>query len=161
MNAIEQQLQNLRQQMMLMEAQKTIQTPQLEGATAWRGMIESGEARAIGAGVVFPQAWDASFVGDELTCSGCVYMRGPVTIDTGDKTLDLTGETDVYVAANVDLYAGTVTLALGASVAAVTDATVQNADDTEKVLLYHVVKTGGVWAVVMDYRKMMQLGVRL
>jgi hypothetical protein len=113
-----------------------------------------------GGGNRSPAAWDIAFAGDVATCSNCLYMRGRVTVDAGDLDLTVTLE-DAYIAAHVNLYDGTVALVAGYSINAVTDATPQDDDDIAKVLLYHVVKTDGAWAVVMDYRNIPQLGVRL
>jgi hypothetical protein len=89
-------------------------------------------------------------------------MRGPVTLDAGAvAALTLTEAETAYVAAHIDLGYGTATLVEGASVAAVTDAEPQDADDVVKVLLYKLEKVGDVWGVTMDYRNMPQLAVRV
>ena len=107
-----------------------------------------------------PKPWDITFSGDDATCSDCVYMRGPVTLAPTVAAITLSG-TDAYIAAHIDLTDGTAELVDGASIAAVTDAEPLDDDTTYKLLLYHVVKTDGVWSVAMDYRSTAQLGVRL
>jgi len=155
MNIIEQQVQELRQQMMLAGANTHTQE-QLAGAPGWRGLVEAGEARVLAAG----GPWALSISGDDATCSDCVYMRGPVTLAPTVAALTLALE-DAYIAAHIDLADGTAELVEGASIGDVTDAAPQDDDTTYKKLLYHVVKTGGVWAVTTDYRNAPQLGVRL
>ena len=155
MNTVEQQLQEMRQTLMLAMSRSEPQTPHVEGATPWLGIAETDTVLQAAT-----QPWDLSWDGDTVTCSDGVYMRGPVTKDVGDVSLALT-KTDLYLAAHVNLAAGTVTLEEGDTLADVTDAAVQDDDATAKVLLYHLVKTDEVWAVAMDYRGMMQLGVRV
>jgi hypothetical protein len=107
-----------------------------------------------------PKPWGITFSGNDATCSDCVYMRGPVTLTPTVAAITLSG-TDAYIAAHIDLTDGTAELVDGSSIAAVTNSTPLDDDTTYKLLLYHVVKTDGVWAVAMDYRSTAQLGVSL
>jgi hypothetical protein len=107
-----------------------------------------------------PKPWGIAFSGDDATCSDCIYMRGPVTLTPTVAALALALE-DSYIAAHIDLTDGTAELVEGASIVDVTDAAPLDDDTTYKMLLYHAVKTSGVWAVAMDYRSTAQLGVRL
>jgi hypothetical protein len=155
------QIQELRQQIMLLQAQGRDATTHLEGVTAWKGIAETDTIylRTKTADAALGP-WGITFDGDEVTCSDCVYMRGPVTLAPTVAALTLALE-DAYIAAHIDLADGTAELVEGASIGAVTDAAPLDDDTTYKKLLYHVVKTGGVWAVTMDYRAAAQLGVRL
>ena len=113
-----------------------------------------------GGSATAPAPWGITFSGNDATCSDCVYMRGPVTLAPTVAALTLALD-DSYIAAHINLADGTAELVEGADIAAVTDAAPMDSDTTYKLLLYHAVKTSGVWAVVMDYRSTAQLGVRL
>ncbi len=116
---------------------------------------------ATGSADEAPKPWGITFSGDDATCSDCVYMRGPVTLTPTVAAITLSG-TDAYIAAHIDLTDGSVILFEGASIGDVTDAAPLDDDTTYKLLLYHAVKTSGVWDVVMRYcSSIPQLGVRL
>jgi len=104
------------------------------------------------------QAWDVSFSDSTVTCTDCVYTRGPLTIDCSSS---VSGQDDVYIAAHVNLDYGTATLVIGTSIADVTDQSPQNDDTLVKILLYHAVKDSTTWSIDMDYRSIPQLGVRI
>jgi hypothetical protein len=108
-----------------------------------------------------PKAWDVDIDGADVTCSECVYMRGPVTLAPSVDALTLALD-DSYIAAHINLADGTVELVEGSSISAVTDAEPLDDDTTYKLLLYHVVKTSGAYNVSMRYcSSIPQLGVRL
>jgi len=154
------QIQELRQQIMLLQAQGQDAKTHLEGATAYRGIVDTDTIYQRTNGTTVPGPWGITFSGNDATCSDCVYMRGPVTLVPTVAALTLALE-DAYIAAHIDLADGTVELVEGASIEDVTDAEPLDDDTTYKLLLYHAVKTEGAWAVTMDYRAAAQLGVRL
>ena len=159
---LEQEIEVFRQKLMALE-ERASQETQIIGSAHWSGLMEAGTVRrwrASQGAVVGP--WAITIDGDDVTCADCVYMRGPVTLDAGAvAALTLTEAETAYVAAHIDLGYGTAELVEGASVAAVTDAAPQDADDVVKVLLYKLVKVGDAWGVTMDYRNMPQLAVRV
>jgi len=159
--AEDKQIQELRQQIMLLQAQGQDAKTHLEGATPYSGIVETDTIylRTKTADAA-QRPWGITFSGNAATCIDCVYMRGPVTLVPTVAALTLALE-DAYIAAHIDLADGTAELVEGASIGAVTDAEPLDDDTTYKLLLYHAVKTDGAWAVTMDYRAAAQLGVRL
>jgi hypothetical protein len=101
-----------------------------------------------------PKAWDIDIDGADVTCSDCVYMRGPVThAITAPAAITLSGNT-VFVAARIKLSDNTATLIQAATLAGATDAS-WPADGTYlKRLLYKIERADAdsPYRVTMDYR---------
>ncbi len=120
---------------------------------------------AIVAQQSYTTPWKILFNGDTATCESCIYARGPLTIDGGNKTIALgdVEDTDTYISGYVNLNDGTVSLAKGGTIASVTDQTPATDDATVKILLYRVIKytDADSWTVLTDYRSIPQLGVRI
>jgi hypothetical protein len=122
------------------------------GTGGWNNGPNSGE----GSG-----PWWITISGDTITCSDCVYMRGPVTLEPSVASLTLALTDDAYIAGHINLEYGTAVLFEGNSLQAVTDIAPQDDDTVYKLPLYRLHKVGDSWGVKMDYRAVPQLGVRL
>jgi hypothetical protein len=113
----------------------------------------SGEPAAAGG---FPEPFDITFDEGAFTLSNCVYRRGPVTVGLSDVIGEVLSDGEQYIAVWFDCETGAGTAQVGASVASVTDSSVNESSAYYKVLLYKVnaVTTGGVMAVTVltDYR---------
>lgn len=112
----------------------------------------SGEA----VGIAVPEPFDITFDEGAFTLSNCVYRRGPVTVGLSDVIGEVPSDGEQYIAVWFDCETGAGTAQVGASVASVTDSSVNESSAYYKVLLYKVnaVTTGGVMAVTVltDYR---------
>jgi hypothetical protein len=115
-----------------------------------RLIIETGRSGAE----CIPKPFDIAFDGGDFTLSNCVYRRGPVTKEIADIPGEIVDDGTQYIAVWIDSEAGTGAAYVGATIASVTDATVNVESTQYKVLLYKIeaIKTGEGEEAVMSVR---------
>lgn len=91
---------------------------------------------------------------DSIQVTRCWYMRGPLTKLTKNKPVAALSGTDVYVAAQIDTVADSVTLVVHADISAAFDITLPSDSQYVKIPLYHLTRTdiASAWTVAADYR---------
>lgn len=109
-------------------------------------------------GTAVPEPFDVTFDGGAFTLSNCVVRRGPITKDLGSSVAgEVVDDGTQYIAVWVDSQTYEAAAHVGATIASVTDASVNYSSAWYKVLLYKVNRVTEdevvTVSVLVDYRK--------
>ena len=121
-----------------------------DDAASW-GYWDEEDGSAPAAGTI-PEPWDIAISEGVASFSNCMYRRGPVTMALTVVDVSVSAGTS-YLAAKVNTEDGTAEVISGASLAAVTDASIPDDPTFIKVPLYKLETTDGNTSVIVDYRK--------
>ena len=110
------------------------------------------EPEAVPAAGTIPEPWDITISEGVASFSNCMYRRGPVTRALTVADVSVSSGTS-YLAAKINTEDGSAEVISGASLAAVTDASIPDDPTFIKVPLYKLETVDGATSVAVDYRK--------